>query len=676
MSSVASTRIDPRVDSFHGHEIREDFRWLEDQTDLEVRDWVETQNDFTKTFLDGTGIRAESRRRMSATLNREERTKPTIVGGKRFELRKQANQEQYSLWVINAGAEVLLIDANTLDPAGKVAITDFFPSPDGTMVAWARAERGSDWMVVSVRDVATGEDRIDKLEWIKWAQAAWLPDSSGFYYLGFDVPAAGDELLSANSGQQIRFHKIGTSQKTDPAVYAKPGAQWLTCHLDADGKYLNVVSIDGTTPTHIASLDLGKPLEGFRTVVAGEEKVTFLACQGDELFYASFAENPEGRILRLKLDDAVATPVEVPLSPGFVEAESSIVTKNFLVTSYSSCSPQKLVRTHLETGAITPIELPEHATVSSLVAVPGTDTVLAMVSSWTVGGGLWSIDVGTGDKTRLFTSPNDAERKVEWLETASADGTQVPLALIGMSVEKSEPRPTLLVAYGGYGVDFLSFGLEDWHQVWLDAGGYIALAGIRGGAEFGEDWHRGAMRADKQRGFDDFLACAEFLIDEGWTTAEQLGINGMSNGGLLMGVAMTQRPDLFGAVVAEVGVMDMLRFHQYTVGAGWIREFGNPDEPEDFAYIHAYSPLHQLKKDVSYPATLVVTGDHDDRVPPGVHSYKFTARLQQVHKGNEPILLRVQPDSGHGTGKSTSARIEERADITAFLAHQLGLSLS
>ncbi len=663
----------PPVEAYERH-----FPWLEDHTDPTAVAWVDEQNALTDGWFNATGLRQQARSRMRAALEREQRTSPTVRGGKTFDLRKAPGDEQYSLWVAEGGVERCLIDPGELDAAGSVAITHFEPSPDGRLLAWATAVSGSDWMTLRIRDVASGQDLSDELTWIKWAQSAWTPDSAGFYYLAFDPPAAGAELLAQNSGQQIRYHRVGDAQSADVEVYRRPEAQWLVAEVPADGSRLFVTAIDGTTPVHIAARDLRVPDSQFVVLVDSTEEVSYVDARDEVLYYVSYESSADGVLLALDLDPEEPGPARpVPVAPGYLDSYVAAVTERFVVTGYSSRSPQALAKTDIATGTVSAIELPEHATVSQLGTVPGTDRILVSYESYDEGTAIVDVDLTTGDRVELFRQSPTRPRQVRTFDAVSADGVAVPVVLVGSALDDATaPRPTLLVVYGGYGSDFLSYGLEDWHSVWIEAGGLIALAGIRGGSEYGDAWHRQGMRAGKQKSFDDLIAVAERLTADGWTTTPQLGINGMSNGGMVVAAALTQRPDLFGAVVAEVGVMDMLQFHRFTVGAGWIREFGDPDAPADAEILREYSPLHALQPGVAYPPTLVATGDHDDRVPPGVHSYRFAARMQQLAAESTLVLLRVQPGAGHGTGKATSTRIEERGDIIVFLSCQLGLSLT
>lgn len=658
--------------------------WLDDPRDERTRAWVQRHSIHAEEFLESAGARDELRARVRDVVDRDRRGMPEIAGNTRFELQRGAGEAQWSLWTFPEdptdpgspvkmsarGAEgTCLIDASELSEDGNTAITLTSPSPDGTLVAWALARGGSDWQTIRVRDVATGEDLPDEITWIKAAQAAWTQDGRGFFYLDFSAPRTDDVLVERNSGQCIRYHALGSDAAHDPRIFELPGADWLSVTTEPEHDALIIEATDGTTTT---SIHVGRISEA----IAGTADFHAHAEDGAPMSYIGWCDGPvhhsfiDGADHLRRTVDGATSEIRPPAGP--LNPWAAVIVDRHLVVSYRSGAAHSLGWIDLDTGGSSTAVLEDGLFVNQFEKGPGS-TVLVGATGWVIGERILALDPISGSLDILtddVVQPVPAHRK---LEVRSDDGTAVPVTLLAADgTDPGEgPRPTLLVGYGGYSADFLTYGFEEWHQVWLDLGGTIALAGIRGGSENGEAWHVAATREHKVRSYEDFLAVAEHLIENRVTSRDLLAINGMSNGGLLIGVAMTERPDLFGACVPEVGVMDMLRFHLYTVGAGWIREFGDPEDAADAARLRTISPLHRLRAGVDYPPTLVVTADQDDRVVPGPHSYQFFERLQQLAPRPGDHLLRVQSDAGHAAGRSVSAYSEERGDILCFLAEHL-----
>lgn len=644
--------------------------WLDDQDAPEVRAWAAEQQRRTDAALDASGLRDASHDLVRQVVDRERRELPETFGGVTFQRRRAPGEQQSSLWVTDDAGERVLIDPATLDAGGTTAVTMTSASPDGRLLAWARAVGGSDWQSIRVRDVETGRDLPVELDWVKAPQAAWAPDGSGFSYLGFDQPDDGNVLVVATKRKQLRHHVLGTPASEDRVIFEHPTAHWLSVHAPASLGWVVVEVVDGTTTVelraarHEAALAHGT--SAFVTLVSGESEVAYVGATADEVIYCSFADDPDGEYFAVSPRTLTKRRLALPAGP--VDAWKSVTTDEFLVAAYHSGQDARLGWASLTDDRAGTLDVPDGLWVRLIDRVEGTETLRIRLVGHAVGERDVELDVDTGEWRVLRDTLQLGRTRPERRTAVSADGTEIPYVLVrGADDPGTAARPTLLAAYGGYGADFLTYGFEEWHQAWLDLGGVLVLAGIRGGSEHGEAWHEAATRAGKQRSYDDAVAVAEAVIRDGVTTRELLACNGMSNGGLMVGALLTQRPDLWGATVPEVGVMDLLRFHEFTVGAGWIREFGDPRDPADRARLAGLSPLHRLEPGVDYPPTLVVTADRDDRVVPGVHSYRFAERLQQLSGDRERHLLRIEPDAGHAVGKSTGTVVRERGDILTFL---------
>lgn len=641
--------------------------WLDDLQSEAARTWVGQQQRMTDDALDATGLREDSRRRVHESVDRAWAGLPVTRGSATFQLRRSVGEEQPSLWLQTGGQDRLLIDPAVLDPTGTTSISLVEPSPDGRLVAWAAMTGGSDWQVIRVRDVASGVDLPDRLHWVKAPQAAWDQDATGFSYLAFAPPAEGRALVEASGGQRLLHHSLGTPQADDTVLFQHPTAHWLSVHAPAELGQLVVEVIDGTTTVEILAADARtarrEGTEAFSSLIRGDVEVSYLGATRSDIVCCTFEDSSDGRVLILSSDDAR----ELHLPEGPVDVWRSVVTQNHVVAAYHSGADLRLGWASVDGSRRGALQLPEGAWVREISAVEGTDRVRLRLGGNALGSRLVEITVPSGS-TAVLSDDLELDRNLTARHHAtSADGTRVPYDLVTSQSDPDGPAPTLLVGYGGYGADFLTYGFEPWHQAWLDLGGRLVLMGLRGGSEHGETWHEQATRGGKQRSYDDALAIAEDLVRHGVSTPTQLAINGMSNGGLMVGAILTQRPELFGAAVPEVGVMDLLRFHEFTVGGGWIREFGDPDDPDDRQRLESLSPLHQLRQGTAYPPTLVVTADRDDRVVPGPHSCRFLERLQELSDGQTRHLLRVEPDAGHAAGKRSTTVVRERGDILTFL---------
>ncbi|GAA1146367.1 prolyl oligopeptidase family serine peptidase [Kribbella jejuensis] len=674
------SRRDDVVETLHGHQIADPYRWLEDPDSADTQDWVDRQNAFTEAELSGYPERAWFQQTMSAILARPRAGVPARKAGWYFVGRNDGTQAQDVIYVAEsleallAGGRVL-IDPNQLSEAGTDSLGSYTVSPDGKYFAYGINESGSDWTTFRLLDIASGQPVDDVVTQSKFSEAVWLPDSSGYLYLHYPVSdgSEGTETSGLSSGR-LTLHKIGTPQSEDQLVlHFEDNNTFITTDVTDDDRYVVASITRGTDPATklwllpITSDGLGEPV---KVVDEFEDEIVFVRMSGDQLVLQTDRDASRGRVVLSTLDgvftdlvpEGSATLQSVrPTEHGFVTL--SLVDAQSVLTVYA-----------LDGSGAQPVDISDGAVVGLNASAKNADvfvglstvtepTLSYVVSSSTgTARALPSLVRGSSD----FTPPAVAvERRVE-------PGREVPYFVITRSdLDFSEPRPTLMWGYGGFRIPIQTDYRPGW-PAWLAAGGVLVITNLRGGGEYGSEWHDAGRLKNKQNVFDDFIAIAEHLVSTGVTTPDQLAAHGRSNGGLLIGAVMTQRPDLFKVALPGVGVLDMLRFHKFTVGAAWVSDFGSPDDPDQFEDLLAYSPLHRVSEGTAYPATLVVTGDHDDRVVP-LHSHKYIAALQHAQSGPAPILTRVEVNTGHGFGKPAAMIAAEWADLLAFAAHHVGL---
>jgi prolyl oligopeptidase len=634
---------------------------------------VKEENELTSRFLQGVGSRAAIRSRVAELWNYPKWGVPFERGGVWFQMRNSGLQAQSVLYVADSpGASGrVLIDPNTLSDDGTVSLTGLGVSDDGALVAWAASSGGSDWMTWRVRSVASGGDLDDVIEWSKFSGAAWSGD--GFFYTSVEQPPAGTELTGSVRAPRIAFHRLGTPQSSDTVEYEAPQhPDWIP-HADVTdgGRYLVVTVSQGTgTETYVLIRDLTTPaarlVELNRGLDSKDEVIGPI--DRDSFFVLTDRGAPRGRIVRARPGDAPSSWEEiVPETAGtLVEAR---LCGGRLVCHYLH-DARSVLHVHASDGTpLTEIPVPGPASVTEMSSRVDSDMMHFQVMSYVQSGAIWSHDLATGT-TGLVTpsaAPLPSDQYVtEQVFVESADATMVPMFVTRpTTLVACGDTPVLLYGYGGFNVA-LTPNFSVTFAAWLDRGGILAVANIRGGGEYGRPWHDAGRLAHKQNGFDDFAACARWLESSGWSRPERIAVMGGSNGGLLVGATLTQNPELIGAALAEVGVMDMLRFHLFTIGWAWKSDYGDPGDPEQFRWLRSYSPLHHIEAGRCYPPTMVMTGDHDDRVVPA-HSYKFAAALQDAQACDQPVLLRVTTSGGHGMGKPTEKLIDEAADRLAFL---------
>ncbi len=677
------TRKADVVDDFFGTKVADPYRWLEDDNSPETKAWVEAQNKVTFGYLEQIPQRAKIQARITKLWDFEKYSAPFKRGKRYFYSYNTGLQNQAVLYVTEdpkAKGRVLL-DPNTLSKDGTVALSGISLTEDGRLMAYSVSVAGSDWQTWKVRDVATGQDLADEIQWSKASGASWRKDGSGFYYSRYEAPKEGGALTGVNNNHMLCFHKLGTPQSEDRLVYQRPDQpEWyLGGSVTDDGRWLVISAGKGTNPESSLFLqDLakpGSPVEPFLDKM--DATYGIVDNEGDRFFVSTNHGAPRNRLVAIRrgqTDPAQWTEI-IPQAKGKDVLESvSLVGGRFVATwmrdAHSAIEFYDLKGK--KTGALA---LPALGTAGGFGGRREDTETFYTFGSFTYPGTIYRLDLKTG-KSSVFRTPKvafkPADYEVKQVFYPSKDGTKVPMFLVHKKGLKLDGQnPTLLYGYGGFNVP-LTPGFSVSRMVWLEMGGVYAMANLRGGGEYGLDWYDAGRKDKKQNVFDDFIAAAEWLIAHKVTSTPKLAINGGSNGGLLVGACLTQRPDLFGAAVPEVGVMDMLRFHKFTLGWGWKSDYGSSETKEGFDTLMKYSPLHTIKPGVKYPPTLVTTGDHDDRVVPA-HSHKFTATLQAAQAGAAPILTRIEVSAGHGAGKPTAKAIAERADVFAFLVKNLGM---
>jgi len=670
------------VDDYHGTKIADPYRWLEDDNSDETKAWVKAQNAVTFGYLDAIPQRDVIRERLTKLWNYERFGSPHRKGGRVFFTHNTGLQNQAVLKVaesLDAEPRVLL-DPNTLSADGTTSLTDYAPSEDGKLLAYGLSKAGSDWTELHVRDVSTGADREDLIKWVKFSGISWAKDGSGFYYSRYDEPKEGSALTQKNEFHKLCFHKLGTSQNEDVLVYERPDhPDWnINGSVTDDGRYLVIELAQGTDPKHrVFYKDLseaaGKVVELLPDADASYQLIDNV---GTKFYFRTDLKAPRYRVIVIDLNkpDRANWVEVIPQSADKLDGVSMIGGQ--LISEYLH-DARSLVRCFdLDGKVIRELPLPGIGTVGGFGGKREDADTFFSFTSFTEPGAIYHLDVASGNST-VWRKPqvdfaSDAYETKQVFVT-SKDGTQVPVFLVhkrGLKLDGS--NPTLLYGYGGFNIS-LTPGFSISRAVWLEMGGVYAMANLRGGGEYGSEWHIAGTKLHKQNVFDDFIASAEWLIKERYTSSAKLAIQGGSNGGLLVGACMTQRPELFGAALPAVGVLDMLRFHKFTIGWAWTSDYGSSENAEEFKALLAYSPLHVLKPGTPYPATLISTSDHDDRVVPA-HSFKFAARLQECQaKDGPPVFIRIETSAGHGAGTALKKTIDSSADQWAFLVKALDM---
>ncbi|HEY3851777.1 MAG TPA: prolyl oligopeptidase family serine peptidase [Steroidobacteraceae bacterium] len=673
---------DAQVDVYHGVKVADPYRWLEDIDSADTRAWVSAEDRMSRGFLDSISGRAKLEAQLRKVWNFERWSPPERYGRTWLYTHNDGLQNQSVVFVTeDPGAPGrILIDPNKLSADGTVALRETAMSADGRLFAYALSDAGSDWQVWHVRDVATGKDLPDTLQWSKFGGASWRKDGSGFYYTAYDPPKSGNQLKSANEYQKLFFHRLGTPQSGDTLVYVRtdnPG--WIiAATVSDDGRYLVIQSSLGTDERNtVAVQDLTKPNAPMVPIIpAPTATFDFIGNAGKSLLLRTDESAPHFRIVSVDLRHPDPPDRRTVIAEGADTIESATLAGGKLIVQRLKDAHSAVARYTAEGRLLGTVELPGLGTAAGFFGHGDDARVYYTYSSYSTPPSVFSLELASGTTT-LWRSPQLEDFTPSEFEThqvfySSKDGTRVPMFI---TARKGTPlsgnNPTILYGYGGFNTP-LTPGFSPMIAAWLQLGGVYAVANLRGGGEYGRAWHEAGMKTHKQNVFDDFIAAAEYLRTSHWTSPARLALSGRSNGGLLIGAVEEERPDIAAAAVPQVGVMDMLRFRQFTIGKAWESDYGSVDNPAEFKALYSYSPYHNVKSGVNYPATLIMTSDHDDRVFPA-HSFKFAAAMQHADPQGNPILLRVETRAGHGQGIPTAKLIGEVVDIYAFILHAFGM---
>ncbi len=667
------------IDNYFGTKVPDPYRWLEDDKSAETTAWVKEENTLTNDYLAKIPFRNAIKERLTKIWNYPKYGVPFKGGKHYFFYKNDGMQSQSVLYIKDSlkGTPRVFLDPNKLSTDGTVSLSEIAVSHNGKYFAYMTSSGGSDWNKAFVMDVETGQMYADQIQWIKFSGIAWQGD--GFYYSRFDQPKAGMELSQHNQNHKVYYHKIGTLQASDKLIYENKNFpdRSYDAETTEDENFLIISESESTSGNGLYYINLKSGDNNFKQLVKGFD------------FDYSVIDDIDGKLLVMTNDSApkyklvLIDPVNPEKSkwktiiPGKNEVlKSAAVIGGKIIAEYIKDASSKAYIYTYEGKEVSEINLPGIGTAGDFSGKKGDNIAFYSYTSFTFPSTIYKFDVNANTSEVYYTS--DIDFKPENYETkqvfyTSKDGTKIPMFLVyKKGLVLNGQNPTLLYGYGGFNIS-LTPGFSISRLIFLENGGVYAMANLRGGGEYGEDWHNAGTILKKQNVFDDFIAAAEYLIKEKYTSSEKLAIQGGSNGGLLIGACMTQRPELFKVAVPQVGVMDMLRYQKFTIGKSWSSDYGSSDDPTQFKYIYKYSPLHNIKQGVKYPATLVMTADHDDRVVPA-HSFKFIATLQEKQSGSNPVLVRIDTMAGHGAGKPTAKTIEEVTDMWSFIMYNLGMN--
>ncbi len=665
------------VDDYFGTEVADPYRWLEDDMSDETAAWVKAQNDVTFSYLEKISFRNALKDRMTEIWNYPKMGTPDKEGDYYFYSYNTGLQNQSIIYLKKdlAGEGKVFLDPNAFSEDGTVALSAFSVSNDTKYVAYGISRGGSDWQEFFIRDIDSGEDLDDHLEWIKFSGVAWFKD--GFFYSRYDEPLEGDKLKGENKNAKVFYHRVGTSQSKDVLIHKNDEhPEWgFNLGVTEDEQYMVLYVTESTSGNALAFKKTGLKDQPFTWLDKDFDNDYTIVGNKDNMLYV--LTNYEAPLYKLIGIDLTKPELEnwkdiIPEHEKNV-LESATLAGGKIIATYLQ-DAYNVASVHGLDGTLThEISLPGIGSLGSINGKMKESTAFYSFSSFNYPSTIFKYDIAENNSEVFYTT--EVDFNAEAYETkqvffTSKDGTQVPMFIVHKKgVELDGTNPTLLYGYGGFNITY-SPSFSTTRAVWLEQGGVFALANIRGGGEYGEEWHKAGTLLQKQNVFDDFIAAAEYLIDNDYTSNKRLAIYGGSNGGLLVGAVINQRPDLFAAAIPMVGVMDMLRFHEFTIGRYWTADYGSSEDPEQFKYLLGYSPLHNISPEKEYPAVLVTTGDHDDRVVPA-HSFKYIATLQSAYSGKNPVMVRINTDAGHGAGKPTTKVIEEYSDVWSFIFKNL-----
>jgi prolyl oligopeptidase len=668
------------ITNYFGTDINDPYAWLEDDNSEETKQWVIEENKVTEGYLSQIPFRDKIKERYTKLINYEKVSAPRKVGAYYFMNKNDGLQDQSVIYYRNgeAGEWSVFMDPNKMSEEGTVTIGLLGASKDNKLIAYRYSEAGSDWGEIHVRDIETNTDIKDVIKWVKFSGSSWLND--GFFYSGFEAPTEGDELSAENKFHTVYYHKIGTEQSEDKLIYrdTKDPNLYHGVSVTEDEAYLVLYVYQGTDNVDLHFKAANDMTGDFKSLITGfTSKSDVIDHVNGKFLVRTDLNAPLNQLVAIDPKNTKESNWEViiPESENYLSSVATGGGKMF--AQYMINATTKTFSMEYDGSGKKEIKLPGTGSASNLGGKKEETKLFYSFTSFLYPPTIFEYDVTTGKSTEYYKpnidfDPSQYEERQEWF--TSKDGTKVPVFIVHKKgLKKDGQNPTLLYAYGGFNIS-LTPSFSTSRIILLENGGVYAMTNLRGGGEFGEEWHQAGMKLNKQNVFDDFIAAAEYLKKENYTSSEKLAIEGRSNGGLLIGAVMDQKPDLARVAYPGVGVMDMLKYHQFTIGWGWTPEYGaSSDSKEMFEYLYGYSPLHNIKDGTSYPCTMVSTADHDDRVVPA-HSFKFAARLQEAHKGENPVLIRIETNAGHGSGKPISKIIEEQTDHWAFMFFNMGYS--
>ena len=665
------------MDNYHGTEVADPYRWLEDDNSDETKAWVVAQNEVTFGYLEQIPFREELETRLTEIWNYPKMGQPSLRSGIYFYSYNSGLQNQnviYKKMSLEEEGEVFL-DPNTLSEDGTVSLSAFSVSRDGKYVGYGISRGGSDWNEFFVRDVETGEDLEDHIMWTKFSGMSWYKD--GFFYSRYPEPAEGDKLKGSNENNMVYYHKVGTPQSEDKLIYKNPDfpLRGYSVSVTSDEAYTIITSTESTSGNAFGFRKMESKGDFKWLVDTYDKDYNPIGNKENILFVVTNADAPKSKLLAIDLDNpARENWVDLLPEKEMVLQQVSYVGGK-LFAQYLKDAYDIVEVYDTEGTFLYEIEFPGIGSVGGFGGEANDTETFYTFTSFNYPPVIFRYDI-EDNKSEVFYTPeldfDGSQYETKQVFYESKDGTKVPMFLVykkGLKMDGN--NPTILYGYGGFNIS-LTPNFNVTRTIWLEQGGIYAIANLRGGGEYGEEWHKAGTILKKQNVFDDFIAAAEYLIAEDYTSPAKLGILGGSNGGLLVGAVTNQRPDLFAAAIPAVGVMDMLRFHKFTIGRYWVTDYGSSDDPEQFEYLYGYSPVHNLSAEKDYPAVMVTTADHDDRVVPA-HSFKYIATLQEKYTGDSPVIIRIETDAGHGGGKPTSKFIEEIADQYAFYMYNMGV---
>ena len=679
------TRTVDHVDKYHGVKVIDPFQWLENDVreDPEVERWVEEQNKVTFAYIEKLPYRNKIEERLTTLWDYEKISSPFKVANKYYFFKNNGLQNQSVLYRMDTldSQPVLVLDPNTWSDDGTVALGGLKFTTDGRYMAYGIQDGGSDWRKWRVLDVSTGKLLEDELNWLKFSGVYWDKDGKGFYYSRFPEPEEGEKFQSTNLNSKIYYHKLGTSQSADKLIYEDPEhPKWgFYPYVSEDGDYLVITVAKGTDDRYrIYYKSLADENSKIVKLITNfDHEYSFIENYGSKFYFKTNLDAPMGKVILIDVDKPDQKNWKTIVNESGEALDDVGIVNHTLVCDYLKDAKTQIKMFDLDGKFLREVEFPGIGSASGFGGKKDQDETFYSFSSFATPPSTYRYDMKSGDsklirQAEVDFNPDDFEVKQVFYK--SKDGTRIPMFIAHKKgIELNGENPTLLYAYGGFNIS-LTPGFSVTRLQWMEMGGVFAMPNLRGGGEYGQAWHKAGTKTHKQNVFDDFIAAAEWLIKNKYCSSKTLGIQGGSNGGLLVGACMTQRPKLFGACLPAVGVMDMLKFHKWTAGRYWVDDYGSSENTrEEFDALLAYSPYHNLKDGTEYPPTMVMTADTDDRVVPG-HSFKFASRLQQAHSGENPVLIRIESKSGHGSGKPTSKQIELAADQWAFLAKHLGLT--